>query len=114
MTVNTSCYSFGIPGQGGFLVYGPVRSAGARSVVVLALLARGQRLGFLLCGDERRLLLSTAEVERLELLASQAAVALLTVSGMAELRSRATRDPLTGLGNRAASPRPWRGGARRP
>ena len=61
----------------------------------------GERLGLLVLADRANHRLATEEVELLELLAVQAAGGLRMAAAVLELRERAARDPLTGLGHHA-------------
>jgi diguanylate cyclase (GGDEF)-like protein len=79
-----------------------LRAAGARCIVLLPLISRGKRTGILLVADEREQELATEEVEALELLGAEAAQSLELAARVAELRARATTDPLTRLGNHSA------------
>ena len=79
-----------------------LRSAGVRAVVVLPLVTRGRRRGFLLVADTSPMVLHTEDVEPLELLAAHASMALETAELVDQLRTRARTDPLTGLPNHSA------------
>jgi len=81
---------------------GALREAGARTAIVTPLLARGHTLGLLVLADERALQASTERAELVELVAAQAAANLRTAAAVADLRHRASTDPLTGLGHRGA------------
>jgi diguanylate cyclase (GGDEF)-like protein len=81
---------------------GALREAGARTAIVTPLLARGRTLGLLVLADERALAASTERAELVELVAAQAAANLRTAAAVADLRHRASTDPLTGLGHRGA------------
>ena len=63
--------------------------------------AAGRRLGILVLADRAARPLATEAVELLELLAVQAAGGLRMAAAVLELRERAARDPLTGLGHHA-------------
>ena len=78
----------------------PLAALGAQRAVVVPLVARGVALGALVLVDARDVLVGTDEIELLELLGSQAANSLRSAAALAELRVRATTDPLTGLGHR--------------
>jgi diguanylate cyclase (GGDEF)-like protein len=97
-----SCYTAGDSTGAGFAGTDGLRAAGARTVVVLPLLARGQRLGILLVADTVAARLDTADAELLELLGAHAATCLDNAAMLDELRDRARRDPLTGLANHSA------------
>jgi diguanylate cyclase (GGDEF)-like protein len=96
-----SCYTAGEATGRGFAGHEPLRAAGAGSVVVLPMRAAGRRVGVLLLIDRAGHRLATETVELLELLAVQAAGGLRMAAAVPELRERAARDPLTGLGHHA-------------
>ena len=73
---------------------------GAVSAVAVPVLARGAAIGALVLTDPRPLVMGTDAIELLELLAVQVGGALRAADAVAELRHRATTDPLTGLGHR--------------
>jgi diguanylate cyclase (GGDEF)-like protein len=102
VTRGTSSYTVNEASGRGFAGHEPVRRAGAASLVVLPLAAAGERLGILVLADRTPHRLSTEHVELLELLAFQAASGLRMAAAVLELRERAARDPLTGLGHHAA------------
>ena len=102
VTHGTSSYTVNEAAGRGFAGHEPLRSAGAASLVVLPLAAAGERLGILVLADRTQHRLSTEHVELLELLAFQAASGLRMAAAVLELRERAARDPLTGLGHHAA------------
>jgi diguanylate cyclase (GGDEF)-like protein len=79
-----------------------LRTAGAIEVAVLPLVSLGRRTGILVVAHTAAMELSTDEIEPLELLAAEAGRCLDLASTVAELRYRATRDPLTGLENHSA------------
>ncbi len=81
---------------------GALREAGVRTAIVAPLLARGRMLGLLVLADGRALEPSTERAELVELIAVQSASNLRTAAAVAELRHRASTDPLTGLGHRGA------------
>ena len=85
----------------GFAGHQTLRGAGAASLAVLPLTVAGQRLGILVLADRLPHRLGTDHVELLELLAVQAAGGLRMAAAVLELRERAARDPLTGLGHHA-------------
>ena len=97
----TSSYTVNEATGRGFAGHEPLRHAGAASMVVLPLAAAGERLGILVLADRAPRTLSTEHVELLELLAFQAASGLRMAAAVLELRDRAARDPLTGLGHHA-------------
>lgn len=96
----SSCWS--TADDEGLVRYDLFRAAGAGAVIVLPLMARGTILGMLVVADRLPSSLHTEDVERLELLAAQAASCLQTAQAMSELREQARQDPLTGLGHQAA------------
>jgi diguanylate cyclase (GGDEF)-like protein len=97
----TSCYTVADAAGRGFRGHEPLRRAGAGSLVVLPMAAAGRRLGILVLADRVAHPLATETVELLELLAVQAAGGLRMAAAVLELRERAARDPLTGLGHHA-------------
>jgi diguanylate cyclase (GGDEF)-like protein len=102
VTHGTSSYTVNDAAGRGFAGHEPLRRAGAASLIVLPLAAAGERLGILVLADRTPHRLSTEHVELLELLAFQAASGLRMAAAVLELRERAARDPLTGLGHHAA------------
>jgi diguanylate cyclase (GGDEF)-like protein len=70
-------------------------------VIVLPMVAAGERHGLLLVADRATHRVDTEKAELLELLAGQAAGSLRMAAAVNELRERAARDPLTGLGHHA-------------
>jgi diguanylate cyclase (GGDEF)-like protein len=97
----TSSYTAGDSGGRGFEGHEVLRESGANAVIVLPLVAAGERLGLLVVADRANHRISTEEAELLELLAGQAAGSLRMAAAVTELRERAARDPLTGLGHHA-------------
>lgn len=97
-----SCYTVGEPEGHGFTGDDSLRTAGINSLIVVALAAADERLGFLLVADERATLPEPELVEQLELLATLVASALVRTRYMDELLSLSRRDPLTGLGHQRA------------
>jgi diguanylate cyclase (GGDEF)-like protein len=95
-----SCATAGEATGRGFAGHEPLRVAG--SAVVLPMRIAGERLGVLLVVDRATRRPPTETVELLELLAVQAAAGLRMAAAVLELRERAARDPLTGLGHLAA------------
>ncbi len=79
-----------------------LRGLGAASAVAVPVAARGELTGALVLADPRALVLGTDTIELLELLAVQVGSALRAADAVAELRHRASTDPLTGLGHRGA------------
>jgi len=98
----TSAYTIGEPEGRGFAGHEPLRAAGAEALVVLPLGGPKVPRGVLLLTHSAPIALDTEDIELLELLALQATSALATAEAVAELRSRASSDGLTGLGNQAA------------
>ncbi len=91
-------YTAGTPGGRAPGTQAALTAAGVRTVVTLPLGS-----GHLLVGADRATrALATEDVELLEVLAGQVAGCLQTVDALVALRHQAERDPLTGLGNRAA------------
>ncbi len=79
-----------------------LRAAGAVEVAVLPLISLGRRTGILAVAHGSAMYLSTDEIEPLELLAAEAARCLDLATTVAELRYRASCDPLTELENHSA------------
>ncbi len=99
--MGTSSYTAGDSGGRGFEGHEVLRTAGANAVIVLPLLCAGERHGLLLVADRSNHRIDTEKAELLELLAGQAAGSLRMAAAVSELRERAARDPLTGLGHHA-------------
>jgi diguanylate cyclase (GGDEF)-like protein len=97
----TSSYTAGDTAGRGFEGHEVLRRAGANAVIVLPLVAAGERHGLLVVADRGNHRISTEKAELLELLAGQAAGSLRMAAAVTELRERAARDPLTGLGHHA-------------
>jgi diguanylate cyclase (GGDEF)-like protein len=97
----TSSYTAGDTGGRGFEGHEVLREAGANAVIVLPLVAAGERHGLLVVADRADHRIDTEQAELLELLAGQAAGSLRMAAAVTELRERAARDPLTGLGHHA-------------
>jgi diguanylate cyclase (GGDEF)-like protein len=98
----TSCYTAGDSLGAGFVGTESLRAAGARSVVVVPLVAGGRRLGLVLAASRQSRALDPSEVETIELLAVHAATCLDNAALVESLRERTQRDPLTGLRNYSA------------
>ena len=98
----TSSYTAADAGGRGFEGHEVLREAGANALVVLPMTAAAERSGVLLLADRANHRVTTEDVELLELLAGQAASSLRMVAAVNELRERAERDPLTGLGHHAS------------
>ena len=97
----TSSYTAADSGGRGFEGHEVLREAGANAVIVLPLVSAGERHGLLLVADRANHRIDTEKAELLELLAGQAAGSLRMAAAVTELRERAARDPLTGLGHHA-------------
>ena len=97
----TSSYTAGDSGGRGFEGHEVLRAAGANAVIVLPLVSAGERHGLLLVADRANHRIHTEKAELVELLAGQAAGSLRMAAAVTELRERASRDPLTGLGHHA-------------
>ncbi len=93
----TSSYTVGDAGGRGFAGHEVLRRLGADALVVLPLASAGERLGVIVVADRANRRPAHEDVELLELLACQAAAGLRMASAVAQLRERASRDPLTGL-----------------
>ena len=77
----------------------PLRTAGAGALLVAPLAAGGTRLGFIAVADRSSLVPSVERTELMELLGVQVGAQLRGLTAVVELRDRAARDPLTGLGH---------------
>ena len=99
--MGTSSYTAGDRGGRGFEGHEVLREAGANAVIVIPLDSAGERHGLLLVADRANHRIDTEKAELLELLAGQAAGSLRMAAAVTELRERAARDPLTGLGHAA-------------
>jgi diguanylate cyclase (GGDEF)-like protein len=97
----TSSYTAADSGGRGFEGHEVLREAGVNAVIVLPLVAAGERHGLLVVADRANHRIDTEKAELLELLAGQAAGSLRMAAAVTELRERAARDPLTGLGHHA-------------
>jgi diguanylate cyclase (GGDEF)-like protein len=97
----TSSYTAADTGGRGFIGHEVLREAGANSLAVLPLTAASESYGLLLLADRSNHRITTEEAELLELLATQAAGSMRMAAAVVELRERAARDPLTGLGHHA-------------
>jgi diguanylate cyclase (GGDEF)-like protein len=98
----TSCYTAGDATGRTVSASETLRAAGARALVALPLIARGRRTGLILVTNRSPLQLGPDEVEPLELLAILAGSCVEMAATVNQLRLRATRDPLTGLGNHSS------------
>jgi len=98
----SSCYTAGDVSGRPVAGTESLRAAGAIEVAVLPLASRGRRTGVIVVAHTSAMHLSTDEIEPLELLANEAGQCLDLATTVAELRYRATRDPLTGLENHSA------------
>jgi diguanylate cyclase (GGDEF)-like protein len=78
-----------------------LRDAGAQALIAVPLVARARRIGILVLANSHPLPIGPSVAESLEVLASVAGSCLETSGDMAELRTRANRDALTGLRNHA-------------
>jgi hypothetical protein len=90
----TSSYTVGDAAGRGFAGHEVLRRAGAGSLIVLPLVAAGDRLGLLVVADRANRRPDAEQIALLELLAAQAASGLRLASALHE---RSARDPLTGL-----------------
>ncbi len=79
-----------------------LRRAGAGALLVVPLAVGHAKLGFLALVDRSALAPDTERTELVELLGVQAAAQLRGLAAVVELRDRAARDPLTGLGHRGS------------
>jgi diguanylate cyclase (GGDEF)-like protein len=101
VSTGSSSYTVADTGGRGFTGHEVLREAGVNALGVFPLAAGADRLGVLVVADRGNHRLSTEEAELLELLATQAAGSLRMAAAVHELRERAERDPLTGLGHHA-------------
>ncbi len=76
-----------------------LRQAGSGALLVVPLAVGRARLGFLALADRSTAVPDTERTELIELLAVQTAAQLRGLAAVSELRDRASRDPLTGLGH---------------
>ena len=90
------------PPARGDAVAEPLRQAGAGALLVVPLAVGRARLGFLALADRSTLPPDTERTELIELLGVQTAAQLRGLAAVVELRDRAARDPLTGLGHQRA------------
>jgi diguanylate cyclase (GGDEF)-like protein len=97
----SSSYTVGDTAGRGFTGHEVLRESGVNALAVFPLAAGVDRLGVLVVADRGNHRLSTEEAELLELLGAQAAGSLRMAAAVLELRERAARDPLTGLGHHA-------------
>jgi diguanylate cyclase (GGDEF)-like protein len=98
----TTLLSMGEAAGRGLPVVEPLRAAGAGTLLVVPLAVGRTQLGFLALADRSCLEPDTERTELLELLGVQAAAQLRGLAAVVELRDRASRDPLTGLGHHAS------------
>lgn len=80
----------------------PLRQAGAGALLVVPLAVGRVKLGFVALADRSSLAPDTERTELVELLGVQTAAQLRGLAAVVELRDRAARDPLTGLGHGAS------------
>ena len=83
----------------GLPVTEPLRQAGAGALLVVPLAVGRAKLGFIAVADRSSLVPSTERTELAELLGVHVAAHLRGLAAVSELRDRASRDPLTGLGH---------------
>jgi len=79
-----------------------LRQSGVGALLVVPLAVGRARLGFLALADRSTTAPDTERTELIELLGVQTAAQLRGLAAVGELRDRATRDPLTGLGHEQA------------
>jgi diguanylate cyclase (GGDEF)-like protein len=91
----TSSYTVGDTVGRGFAGHEVLRRAGVGSLIVLPLVAAGERVGLVVVADRAARRPAFEDIELLELLALQAANGLRMASVLSQLR--VSRDPLTGL-----------------
>jgi diguanylate cyclase (GGDEF)-like protein len=80
----------------------PLRRGGAGALLVVPLAVGRAKLGFMALADRSTVALDTEHTELMELLGVQTAAQLRGLAAVTELRDRAARDPLTGLGHEAS------------
>jgi diguanylate cyclase (GGDEF)-like protein len=95
-----ACYTANESSGRGFIGSESIR-APARAVIVMPLRSGGTRIGTVLLAHSRPRALSSDDVELLELIAGHLAATLDAAEQTRLLRQEASRDQLTGLGNRA-------------
>ncbi|HVL95734.1 MAG TPA: EAL domain-containing protein [Solirubrobacteraceae bacterium] len=76
-----------------------LRRAGAGALVLVPLAVGRTQLGFIALADRSTVSLDTEATELVELLGVQTAAQLRGLAAVVELRDRASKDPLTGLGH---------------
>jgi diguanylate cyclase (GGDEF)-like protein len=91
----TSSYTVGDTAGRGFAGHEILRRSGIGSLIVLPLVAAGERAGLIVVADRAARRPAFEDIELLELLALQAANGLRMASVLSQLR--VARDPLTGL-----------------
>jgi diguanylate cyclase (GGDEF)-like protein len=97
-----SCYTMGRPDGHGFTGHDTLRLSSVGTLIVVALRAHGEQLGFLLVADEHSVLPAAELVEQLEVLGTLVAGALKHALQVEALIDIGRRDPLTGLGHTRA------------
>jgi diguanylate cyclase (GGDEF)-like protein len=97
----TSCYTASQIGADRPIGMHVLAHAGVRSLLAVAIPGTDAGAGILVVADAQSQVPSTEVVGLLELLAAQTGSCLRTADAIAELRDRAARDPLTGLGHHA-------------
>ena len=99
VAAGTSCYTGTQPDGDVAQGMEALRAAGVESLVALQVAIQGDQWGILVGADAQPRVSATDEVELLELLVAHAASCLRASEAVGELRERAARDPLTGLGH---------------
>ncbi len=104
----TSSYASGLTPGDGFEATHVLREGGVVSLVVLALVAKGQREGVIVLADDQARPDIKRDISLLELLAATSAAMIAAAGASAALRRsqrqlahQAEHDPLTGVANRA-------------
>ncbi|HEY8584211.1 MAG TPA: diguanylate cyclase [Capillimicrobium sp.] len=97
----TSCYTAAVLGDEEPTGMHVLAHAGVQSLLGVAIPGAGGSAGILVVADAAPHVPTTEVVGLLELLAAQTASCLRVAEAMDELRERAARDPLTGLGHHA-------------
>lgn len=98
----TSWYTVGDLASSGFAGHTALRASGAAAVIVVPIVVGQQDRGLLVVADEASAAPATSMIARLELLSIAVGSCLAMAAIMSQLHQRATRDPLTGLLNKAS------------
>ena len=98
----TTMVSMADAGGRGDAVAEQLRQAGAGALIVVPLAVGRARLGLLALADRSTMAPDTERTELVEVLGVQTAAQLRGLAAVGELRDKASRDPLTGLGHERA------------